>query len=199
MSLYGICETEFLKCLSGNLPITKKMLMGREKHRELLKTKENLSTQEIIERIKLGKKFRLHEFKLIDEKFKLIGKIDCLSFLGNLKGSEKNLVLLIDYKYSSANSLPLSWKIQLGAYEFILKNSFLSDFCEIEKGRIICLDEKNKIRKIFDVDKKKLEVWAEKIPFIIQEAFSINKRNALHRRFDIEKNSWIKCLCKNIK
>jgi len=200
ISLFGSCETKFLKSALGELEVTPVMQAGKEMHAQLIEGLPTITREKTLEKIKSGEKCAFREVLVIDDKLKIIGRIDQLEFHGKMING-KSAGVIVDDKYPIKvyNTLPLSYKLQLASYTTAIHNSEdFSKVCAIVRAKLVCRNkDTHKVLKIFNVEEDELKSWVSQVPVVTKIAWKIfkNKKEAEHRRFDVSTNEWIECYC----
>jgi hypothetical protein len=200
VSLLGSCETKVYESLMGGLKVTKRMQIGKVGHEKLVEKLPKLDKEEMFKIIKSGAKCSFREVPVLDEKLKMIGRMDEIRFEAGV-GRSKRPATLIDDKFTKAqySAIPLYYKLQLALYTCAVDNSEdFSKLCNINKAVLICREQgTGKIMKTLEADSQELDVWRSNTPAAVSYAWDMysNNKQPQHRRFDVVTGQWAKCWC----
>ncbi len=197
----GSCETRFMDAIHGKLFQNKAMKAGVIMHNKSAEKQQQLSREEIIEKMRNGEEFWATELPIRDYILKLIGRIDRLYVKGKMSGG-RNECMVIDYKYprNPYFNIPTYYSIQLVAYACALEHyTIYNNVCKVTGVQLISKEkESDNILSSVDIDEEKLNSCKSNMKTIVDRAWSLKKelQSPEHKRFDICKGEWLPCYCK---
>lgn len=205
VSVLGSCEMKFLDAIMGRTKQTTAMKAGKEAHERLAARLPKITKEEVINQIKSGMPLQVRELSVFDSKTRICGRIDQLRMTGTFEG-HRHTGIIIDDKYPKdpnlIHGLTLYYKLQLSSYAVALENSDqYGSLCKVVGAELIYREKAtDKVIKSYEMDRKRLGDCTSNVGAAVDDAWSLyqKKKEAEHRRFDVERGEWVGCYCKSI-
>ncbi len=177
-------------------------LKAKGSHERLAVRLMKITKEEIINQIKSGMPLQVRGLSVFDSKTRICGRIDQLRMTGTFEGN-RHTGIIIDDKYPKdpnlIHGLTLYYKLQLSSYAVALENSDqYGSLCKVEGAELIYREKAtDKVIKSYEMDRKRLGDCASNVGAAVDDAWSMyqKKKEAEHRRFDVEIGEWVGCYC----
>ncbi len=174
LSHLGVCQIAFFLNKRAKI-VTYAMKQGAKRHNDLFLAAEQLTQDQMLEKIANGESFVAREVRVEYPEGGLKGRIDELEFLGHNR-DKRNEVIIRDDKFSSSKFLGMTdaHRIQLASYAFVVpEDSKFRNLVEIAgasiKFRSFGADDSVE----FKVGGEQLLSWVREVPSLVGIADSI--------------------------